>query len=46
MFAIWSHGQSSSDGDGQFALGRGLSRLGDAQAEDLFMIKANYWIGV
>jgi Domain of unknown function (DUF5916)/Carbohydrate family 9 binding domain-like len=46
VFAIWSHGQSSSDVDGSFELGRGLSRLGDAEAEDIVMVKANYWIGL
>ncbi len=46
VFAIWSHGQSSSDYDGDFRLGRGVSRLGKAEAEDVVMLKANYWIGL
>lgn len=46
VFAIWSHGQESSDYDGDFRFGRGLSRLGEAEAEDIVMIKANYWIGL
>lgn len=46
VFAIWSHGQESSDYDGRFALGRGISRLGESDSEDIVMIKANYWIGL
>lgn len=46
VFAIWSHGQSSDDYDGDFRFGRGLSRLGRAEAEDIVMLKANYWIGL
>lgn len=46
VFAIWSHGQSSSDYDGNYRFGRGLSRLGEAEAEDIVMVKANYWIGL
>ncbi|MEZ4362292.1 MAG: DUF5916 domain-containing protein [Kofleriaceae bacterium] len=46
VFAIWSHGQSSDDLDGDFRLGRGLSRLGNSEAEDIVMVKANYWMGV
>jgi Domain of unknown function (DUF5916)/Carbohydrate family 9 binding domain-like len=46
VFAIWSHNQDSSDYDGNFRLGRGISRLGKAEAEDIVMLKLNYWIGV
>ncbi len=46
LFAIWSHGQSGSDTDGEFRLGRGLSRLADSEAEDVVMLKVNYWLGV
>lgn len=46
LFAIWSHGQAASDDLGSFGLSRGLSRLSGAEAEDLVMIKANYWLGV
>lgn len=46
LFAIWSHGQAGSDEVGEFGLDRGLSRLSGAEAEDLVMIKANYWLGV
>ena len=46
MFAIWSHGRTSEDADGRLALGRDLRALGDAEAEDVVMVKANYWIGL
>lgn len=46
VFAIWSHNQDSSDYDGNFRLGRGISRLGKSEAEDIVMLKVNYWIGV
>jgi hypothetical protein len=46
LFAIWSHGQTATGTDGQFHLGRDLRELSDAQAEDIVMVKLNYWIGL
>jgi hypothetical protein len=46
VFAIWSHGRSSSDEDGRFDLGRDLRALGRADSENVVMVKANYWIGL
>lgn len=46
VFAIWTHGRSSSDGVGELGLGGGLSRLARAEAENIVMVKANYWIGL
>lgn len=46
VFAIWSHGQTHADDDGRFALGRGLRDLVREDAEDVVMLKANYWIGL
>jgi Domain of unknown function (DUF5916)/Carbohydrate family 9 binding domain-like len=46
LFAIWSHGQSSSDSDGDFRLGDGISALGNGEAEDIVMVKANYWMAL
>ena len=46
VFAIWSHGRTSSDDDGRFLLGHNLGELGDADSENLVMVKANYWIGL
>jgi hypothetical protein len=46
VFAIWSHGQTAFGEDGRFRLGRDLGDLGSAPAEDIVMVKANYWIGL
>ena len=46
VFAIWSHGRTSDETDGRLALGRDLRALGRADAENVVMVKANYWIGL
>jgi hypothetical protein len=46
VFAIWSHGQTSSDDDGRFRLGSNLGDLARSEGENLVMVKANYWIGL
>jgi hypothetical protein len=46
VFAIWSHGQTSTLDDGRFRLGNDLSGLIHAPAENVVMVKANYWIGL
>jgi len=46
VFAIWSHGQTSTIDDGRFRLGADLSGLIHAPAENVVMVKANYWIGL
>ena len=46
VFAIWSHGRTSDSLDGRFDLGRDLRALGSTEAENVVMVKANYWIGL
>jgi len=46
VYAIWSHGRTSSIDDGRFRLGRDLEGLLDARGENVVMVKANYWIGL
>ncbi|MBA2541345.1 MAG: hypothetical protein H0V17_17015 [Deltaproteobacteria bacterium] len=46
IFAIWSHGQTAVTDSGTLRLGRDLGDLGRADAEDIVMVKANYWIGL
>jgi len=46
VFAIWSHGRTSDDASGRFELGRDLRALGESDAENVVMVKANYWIGL
>jgi hypothetical protein len=46
LYAIWSHGRTGGGDNGHFDVGRGLSGLGDADGENIVMVKANYWIGL
>jgi hypothetical protein len=47
VFAIWSHGQTSTAfDDGHLRFGRDVSDLGTAASENIVMVKANYWIGL
>jgi len=46
VFAIWSHDQTDGTSDGRFRLGRDLKDLAHAEAEDIVMVKVNYWIGL
>jgi hypothetical protein len=46
VFAIWSHGQTSQTDDGRYRFGTDLSGLVHAPAENIVMVKANYWIGL
>jgi hypothetical protein len=46
VFAIWSHGQSQSDENGRFSIGRNVKALSKADSEDVVMVKANYWFGL
>jgi hypothetical protein len=46
VFAIWSHGRTSSDVDGRFRPRNDVSNLIDTRGENIVMVKANYWIGL
>lgn len=46
IYAIWSHGRTSSSGDGRYRLGQDLGGLFDVHGENVVMVKANYWIGL
>jgi hypothetical protein len=45
VFAIWSHGRTTSD-TSRFDLGEDIANLGHAPSEHVVMVKANYWIGL
>jgi hypothetical protein len=45
VYAIWSHGQTSQD-LARFDLTHDLGQLGRAPADDIVMVKLNYWIGL
>jgi hypothetical protein len=46
VFAIWSHGQTSTTDSGAFHPWDDVSALVHASAQNLIMVKANYWIGL
>ena len=46
IYAIWSHGRTNEGDNGQFDLSRDLAGLGNADSENVVMLKANYWIGL
>ena len=46
VFAIWSHGRSSSEDEGLFRPGYDLRQLYDTPGENIVMVKVNYWVGL
>jgi hypothetical protein len=46
VFFIWSHGRSDSVAEGNLDVERELRGLVSAPAENVVMLKANYWFGV
>jgi hypothetical protein len=46
LFLVWQHNRRSSEMDGLLRLGRDLSALWDAPAENQLMLKISYWIGL
>jgi hypothetical protein len=45
LFLVWSQGRDHAVGDGSFDLRRDAGDLFGAEAENVFMIKASYWLG-
>lgn len=46
IFLVWQRQHFNEIPDGQFSLGRDLSALIAAPAENAFMIKVNYWLAI
>jgi hypothetical protein len=46
VFLVWQHRRSSWLQAGDFDLHRELDGLLDAEADDVFMVKVNYWLGL
>ena len=46
IFLVWQRQQRGRIGDGSFDFGRDLGALFDAPADNVFMIKVNYWLGL
>ena len=45
LYLVWTHNGSNSDYPGSFELGRDLSALFQAEADDIFALKVTYWFG-
>ncbi len=45
LFFVWQQNRSSSNGYGDFDLGRDVDELFAGDAHNIFMVKATYWIG-
>jgi len=46
IFLVWQRRQAGSVSTGDFDFGRDLGAMLDAPADDRFMIKVNYWLGL
>ncbi len=44
LFAVWSQGREHFEQTGQFDFGDNLDTLFDEPADDVFMVKFNYWL--
>ena len=45
LYFVWTQSRANSQALGDLAFGRDIGRLFDAPAENLFLIKASYWLG-
>lgn len=43
-FLVWQHGRSDFNDDGRFQFGSNIDDLFSAQAQNVFLLKINYWI--
>jgi hypothetical protein len=46
LFLVWTQNRSSEDPVGDFQFRRDRSALFDAKADNVFLVKVNYWIGL
>ena len=46
VFIVWQRQQERDDGFGNFDLGRDLDALWGAPAQNRFILKLNYWLGL
>ena len=44
LFVVWSHGRQHSDQTGEFYFGENVSTLFEEPADDILMVKFNYWL--
>lgn len=46
LFAVWAYKGASGDDDGRFVLGDEIAGIAAAPAENVFLLKLNYWLGL
>jgi hypothetical protein len=46
VFLVWQRTQQSNAALGNFDLGRDVGDLFEAEADDRFIVKVNYWLGL
>jgi len=46
LFLVWQHGRSGFDTDGRFRFGDRLGDLFQAPADNVLLVKLNYWLGL
>jgi hypothetical protein len=46
IFLVWQHGREDSTTDGTFPVGQGMSKLFDAPAANMFVVKVTYWLSL
>jgi len=46
LFLVWTQDRNASVSDGDFDFGRDLGGLFDAEADNVFLVKATYWLGI
>ncbi|NUQ11156.1 MAG: carbohydrate binding family 9 domain-containing protein [Gemmatimonadaceae bacterium] len=46
LFLVWQRRQADESADGQFRFRRDLSAMMQAPAENVFMVKLRYWVGL
>jgi hypothetical protein len=46
LFAVWAYNGSGGDDTGIFAIDEEIAGIGAAPAENVFLLKLNYWLGL
>jgi hypothetical protein len=46
VYLVWTHNRSDDDGNADFDLNRSLKRLGQIEPDNIFMVKATYWLNI
>jgi hypothetical protein len=46
LFLVWTQDRASFENVGDFDFGRDRSRLFEADADHVFLIKINYWLAL